>query len=188
MTGRVLFSMGASVDGYIADRDGHFAWTVPSEDLFRFHIARVGELGAMICGRRLYETMLVWETDPAMREDPLDAEFADLWRDLPKIVFSGSLTAVQGNARLATNSLADEVAGALASTGKDVEIGGADLAGQAIERGLVDEFRIFRYPVLVGGGKSLLPAVTSTIRLELLETRTFNDEVVYERYLRIADS
>lgn len=104
MTGRVLFSMGASVDGYIADRDGHFAWTVPSEDLFRFHIARVGELGAMICGRRLYETMLVWETDPAMREDPLDAEFADLWRDLPKIVFSGSLTAVQGNARLATNS------------------------------------------------------------------------------------
>lgn len=184
MTGRVLFSMGASVDGYIADRDGQFAWTMPSEDLFRFHIARVGELGAMICGRRLYETMLVWETDPAMRDDPLDAEFADLWCDLPKIVFSRTLKAVEGNARLATDSLDDEVVGALASTGRDVEIGGADLAGQAIERGLVDEFRIFRYPVVVGGGKPHLPAVASTIRLELLETRTFNGEVVYERYAR----
>ncbi len=103
--------MGVSVDGFISDRDGNFNWSVPSDDLFAFHTERVGELGAFVCGRRLYETMLVWETDPRMRENDADAAFADLWSALPKVVFSRTLTSVEGNARLAQGSLADELTG-----------------------------------------------------------------------------
>src|SRR5213080_1567493 len=98
----LIYSMGVSVDGFIADREGAFGWTVPSEDQFRFHLAQVRELGAHLCGRRLYETMLPWETDPSMRDTALGTEFADAWSDLPKVVFSRTLQQVRGNARLAT--------------------------------------------------------------------------------------
>jgi dihydrofolate reductase len=185
----LIYSMGVSVDGYIADRDGLFGWTVPSDELFAFHLARVRGLGAHLCGRRLYETMLVWETDPALRDTELGAEFADVWSALPKVVFSRTLTSVQGNARLAGSSVAEEVAAALAATDKDIEIGGATLAAAAIELGLVDELRIFRIPIVVGGGTPYLPPVTQDISLELLETRTFDSLVIYERYRRVhADS
>jgi dihydrofolate reductase len=183
----LLLSMGVSVDGFISDRDGNFNWSVPSDDLFAFHTERVGELGAFACGRRLYETMLVWETDPRMSENDADAAFADIWSALPKVVFSRTLTSVEGNARLAQGSLADELTAVLDSTDGDVEIGGADLARQAIELGFVDEFRIFRYPVIVGGGTPLLPPVADTIRLSLAETRTYGGQVIYERYRRVRD-
>jgi dihydrofolate reductase len=176
--------MSVSVDGFITDREGAFGWTVPSEELFRFHLARVRELGGCLLGRRLYETMLVWETDPSMRDSELDAEFADAWCAIPKVVFSRTLDSVQGNARLASASLADEAAVALDATDKDVEIGGAGLAAAAIELGLVDELRMFRYPVVVGGGTPYMPPVTEHIPLELLETRTFCTRVIYERYGR----
>ncbi|HRY08403.1 MAG: dihydrofolate reductase family protein [Actinobacteria bacterium] len=182
MSGSVLYSMGVSVDGYIHDRQGHFAWTVPGGDLFAFHTERVRELGGFVCGRRLYETMLPWETDPAMRDTEADAAFADIWSELPKVVFSRTLTAVEGNARLARGSLTEEVAAALAATDKDVEIGGATFAAQAIELGLVDEMRMFRYPIVVGGGRPFLPPVTSTLHLEMVESRIFDDQVIYERY------
>jgi dihydrofolate reductase len=183
----LLYSMGTSVDGYINDREGAFGWTVPSDELFRFHTERVRELGGYLCGRRVYEAMLVWETDPSMRETELYAEFADVWCAIPKVVFSRTLDSVQGNARLAEASLAEEVAAALAATDKDVEIGGAGLAAQAIELGLVDELRIFRHPVVVGGGTPFLPPVTDDIALELIETRTFGSRVLYERYGRARD-
>src|ERR1700755_1773010 len=169
----LIFSMGVSVDGFIADREGAFAWTAPIDELFRFHTAAVGELGAYLCGRRLYETMLVWETDPSLRDTESGAAFADVWCALPKVVFSRTLDRVHGNARLAESSVADEVAAALGATGKDVSIGGAGLAAQAVELGLVDELRIFRHPVVVGGGTPYLPPVTDDIVLELIETRTF---------------
>ncbi|MGW5877451.1 dihydrofolate reductase family protein [Nocardiopsis terrae] len=180
----LLVSMGVSVDGFIADRAGRFDWTVPEEELFRFHLARVGELGGCLCGRLLYETMLPWETEPSMRDGELGAAFADAWSALPKVVFSRTLDRVEGNARLAEGSVAEEVAAMLASTDRDVEIGGAVLAGQAIELGLVDEFRLFRHPIIVGGGTPLLPPVTDAIALELVESRTFASHVVYERYRR----
>jgi dihydrofolate reductase len=163
---------------------GRFEWTAPGEELFRFHTALVSELGGCLLGRRLYETMLVWETDPSMREDELGAEFADVWCAIPKVVFSRSLDSVQGNARLAEATLAEEVAAALDATDKDVAIGGAGLAAQAIELGLVDELRMFRYPVVVGGGTPFLPPVTDDIALDLIETRTFRSRVIYERYRR----
>ena len=179
--------MSVSVDGFIADREGAFGWTVPIEELFRFHLAQVRELGGYLCGRRLYETMLVWETDPSLREDELGAAFADVWCALPKVVFSHTLDSVQGNARLAEASLADEVAAALDATDKAVSVGGAGLAAGAIELGLVDELRMFRYPVVVGGGTPFLPPVTEVIPLDLIETRTFGSRVIYERYWRARD-
>ena len=181
----LIYSMGVSVDGFIADREGAFGWSAPSEELFRFHTAEVGKLGGCLLGRRLYETMLVWETDPSLREDELGAAFADVWCALPKVVFSRTLDSVQGNARLAEGSVAEEVAAALETTDEDVEIGGAGLAAQAIELGLVDELRMFRNPIVVGGGTPFLPPVTDDISLDLIETRTFNSRVIYERYRRV---
>ncbi|MFL6073141.1 MAG: dihydrofolate reductase family protein [Mycobacteriales bacterium] len=178
------YSMGVSVDGFINDRAGAFGWSMPSEELFRFHIAEVGQLGVHLCGRRLYETMLPWETDPSMRDDELGAEFADIWCALPKIVFSRTLDSVQGNARLAKGSVAEEVAEALDATDKDVSIGGAGLAAAAIDLGLVDELRMFRHPIVVGGGTPFLPPVTEDVQLTLVETRTFDSRVIYERYQR----
>ncbi|MES1193115.1 MAG: dihydrofolate reductase family protein [Solirubrobacterales bacterium] len=180
----LIYTMNVSVDGFIADRDGAFDWTAPIEELFRFHTALVSDLGAYLCGRRLYESMLVWDTDPSLRDTELREAFADSWCALPKVVFSHTLDSVQGNARLAKASLAEEIAAALDATDKDVSIGGAGLAAQAIELGLVDELRIFRYPVVVGGGTLMLPPVTEDIPLELIETRTFGARVIYERYGR----
>lgn len=158
--------MSVSVDGFIADRGGGFEWTVPSEEQFRFHVAQTRELGGYLCGRRLYETMLPWETDSSMRSSELGAAFADVWCAIPKVVFSRTLDSVQGNARLAAASLAEEAAAA------------------AIGLGLVDELRLFRNPVVVGGGTPFLPRVTKHMRLALVETRTFGSRVIFERYRR----
>jgi dihydrofolate reductase len=180
----LIYSMGVSVDGFINDRQGAFEWSAPDDELFRFHTARVSELGGFLCGRRLYETMLVWDTDPSLREDELGAAFADVWCAIPKVVFSRTLDRVEGNAQLAEASLAEEAAAAIDATDKDVEIGGAGLAAQAVELGLVDELRIFRNPVVVGGGTPFLPPVTEDVPLDLIETRTFGSRVIYERYAR----
>lgn len=180
----LIYSMGVSVDGFITDRDGGIGWTVPDDELFRFHLARVRELGGNLLGRRLYEIMLPWETDPSMRGNEFEAEFADVWTAIPKVVFSRTLDAVRGNARLAEASVAEEVAAVLDTTDKDVEIGGAGLAAAAIELDLVDELRIFRYPIIVGAGTPYLPPVAKDMPLELVETRTFASRVVYERYRR----
>src|SRR3954471_8592056 len=187
MSSSMIYSMGVSVDGFIADREGVFSWSVPNEEQFRFHTAQTRELGGFLLGRRLYETMLVWETDPSLRVDELRDAFADVWCALPKVVFSRTLDSVQGNARLAEASVADEIAASLDATDKDVAIGGAGLAAQAIELGLVDELRIFRNPVVVGRGTPFLPPVTEAAPLDLLETRTFGSRVIFERYGRARD-
>ncbi|NLP82266.1 dihydrofolate reductase [Microbacterium sp. CFH 90308] len=180
----LVYSMSVSADGFIADREGGFAWSAPRDEQFRFHVEEVRDLGACLLGRKLYETMLPWETDPALRDSEDADAFADAWSAIPKVVFTRTLDHVEGNARLAAASLADEVAATQAATGKDVEIGGAGLASAAIALGLVDEFRMFRNPIVVGGGTPFLPPVTEHIPLELAETRTFGDGVVFERYRR----
>jgi dihydrofolate reductase len=183
----LIYSMSVSVDGFIADREGAFGWSVPHEEQFRFHITQTRELGGFLCGRRLYETMLPWETDPSMRDDALGAAFADVWCAIPKVVFSRTLDSVQGNARLAEASLPEEAAAALDATDKDVAIGGAGLAAAAFELGLVDELGMFRNPVVIGGGTPFLPPVTEDVALDLIETRTFGSRVIYERYRRVRD-
>ena len=178
----LIFSMSPSIDGYIDDREGSFDWAAPDDELFRFHTDEVAGLGAYLLGRRLYEAMRVWETDPAMRETAAFARFADIWAALPKVVFSRTLTRVDGNARLADRPLADEIATAQDRSGTVVSIGGAALAAQAFELGLIDELCIYRCPVVAGGGTRHLPAVTDTIRFDLVDTRPFANRVVYERY------
>jgi len=186
MIGVVLvYSMGVSLDGFIADRDGAIDWSVPSDDQFRFHIEEVSRLGGCLLGRRLYETMLPWETDASMRDTEANATFADVWSAIPKVVFSHTLDSVEGNARLATASVAEEVAAAVEATVKDVEIGGAGLAAAALQLGLVDEVRMFRSPIVLGGGTPFFPSVAEPVRFELLDTRTFSSRVVFERYRRV---
>jgi dihydrofolate reductase len=182
---KLIYSMSMSLDGFIAGPDDNFDWGAPDEELHRFHNERVRALGGHLLGRRLYETMKVWET---MHEDPAATdyalEFAEIWKALPKVVFSGTLDEVVGNTRLARGGIAEEVAELQERSGKDVAIGGVDLAAEAIRLGLVDDFRLFVYPVVVGGGKPFFPALTQSLPLQLIETRTFGSNVVYLHYER----
>lgn len=180
----INFSMSASVDGFVTDRDGSLDWGGPTDEIFALHLELVGELGAYLLGRRLYEAMRVWETDPGMRGTEPHARFADIWCALPKVVFSRTLDGVEGNARLAERSLAEEIAAVQReAAGKPVSIGGADLAAQALELDLIDELRIFRYPVLLGGGMPL-PPVPQTLPFERVELRPLGAEAAFERYRR----
>ncbi|WP_354570197.1 dihydrofolate reductase family protein [Glaciihabitans sp. UYNi722] len=174
--------MSVSADGFINDRNGGIDWTGPSDELFEFHLDRVRELGGHLIGRRLYETMLVWETDPSLRSTPAFTEFAEVWTALPKVVFTHTPVHVQGNARLATAPLANEIRAMLASTDNNVEIGGAHLAGQAFELGLIEDVRMFRCPIVLGGGTPFFPSVSTEAPLDLLETRTFDPGIIFERY------
>ena len=185
MANSLIFSMSTSVDGFISDREGNFGWAEPTAELFEFHNDEVRELGGFLCGRRLYESMVVWETDPAMREDEVGAVFADIWCSIPKVVFSNTLTSVEGNARLAQAPLAAEAAALLEATDKDVAIGGPTLAAEAIKLDLVDEFRMFRYPFIVGGGTSYFPPLIAPLELTLVDSKQFGSRVNFERYRRV---
>ena len=184
--GKVIYSMGVSLDGFIAGPDGDIGWGVPSDELHRFHNKRVREIGVQFMGRRLYETMTYWDTvleDPSL--GPTEREFADIWQGLPKVVFSRTLETVQGNARLATGTIAEEVARLKDEPGGDLAVGGAGLAAAFIELGLVDEFQLFVSPTILGAGTPYFPPGMERIELELLETRTFAPRVVYLRYGRL---
>ena len=179
----VTYSMSASLDGYIVGPDGGFDWTMPDE-VFRFWIDDIRQVGVHLMGRRLYETMLYWETaDQDQSLGDAEREWAALWKPLPKVVFSTTLSAVQGNARLASGGLAEEIERLRAEPGEgEIAIGGATLAAEAAELGLIDEYRVMVYPVLVGGGIPFFPRRERQVDLELVETRTFSSRVVYLRY------
>ena len=179
----VTYSMSVSLDGYIVGPDGNFDWTMPDE-VFRFWIDEIRDVGVHLMGRRLYETMLYWETADKDRSlDDAELEWAGLWKPLPKVVFSTTLSAVQGNARLASGGLAEEIERLRAEPGEgDIAIGGAALAAEAAALGLIDEYRAMVYPVLVGGGIPFFPQRERRVDLELVETRTFSSRVVYLRY------
>jgi len=170
--------MSASADGYINEPDGSFDWTAPSDELHRFHNQRVAETGAHLLGRRLYETMLVWETEEF--SDPTMAAFAEIWRAIEKVVFSTTLTSVVGNARLATRSLEEEIA---ALGDRTIGVGGAGLAAECMRRGLIDEIDLFVVPIVVGAGTPFVPPGVR-VDLDLVETRTFGS-TVHLRYRRV---
>jgi dihydrofolate reductase len=180
----VTFSMSASLDGYIVGPDGSFDWPGFDAEVFRFWIDEIRAVGVHLMGRRLYETMLYWET--AEQEQSLDEaelEWAGLWKPLPKVVFSTTLSEVHGNARLASGGLAEEIERLRAEPGEgEIAIGGATLAAEAAALGLIDEYRPMVYPVLVGGGIPFFPQRERRVDLELVETRTFSSRVVYLRY------
>lgn len=177
---KLIFSMSLSLDGYVAAPGGDIGWTVPSDELHRFHNDRVRELDGHLLGRRLYETMVYWE-----RDDPswgaTEHDFAQIWRKLPKVVYSRTLDSVEGNARLVREVDAEEIAEMKRQPGKDLEVGGAGLAATLTELRLIDEYRLFVCPVLLGAGTPYFQPLEDRAALELVETRTFG-EVVYLRY------
>ena len=183
---KLIYSMGVSLDGFIAGPDGEIDWSAPDEELHRFHNQQTREMGAHLYGRRLYEVMAYWETADEKPSAPdHELEFARIWKDMPKIVFSKTLEKVEGNARLVRDSVAEEVAKLKEQPGKDLAVGGAGLASTLTKLGLIDEYRLFVSPVVLGRGTPYFPALGERINLELVETRTFGSRVVYVRYRRV---
>ncbi len=180
----VTCSMGTSLDGYIVGPDEGFDWSAPDEEVFRLATDEIREVDVHLIGRRLYETMLYWETvDQNPTLDYSTLEFAAIWKALPKVVFSTTLSEVEGNSRLASGNVAEEIGRLRAEPGeRDIAIGGATLAAEAAALGLIDEYRIRVYPVLVGGGTPFFPQRKQRVDLELVDSRTFDSGVVYLRY------
>lgn len=182
---KVTYSLGVSLDGFAVGPDGSIDWGFPDREVFDLATDEVRGLGVHLMGRRLYEAMLVWETidqDPAL--DHSTAEFAELWRALPKVVFSRTLKAVEGNARLASGGIADEIARWRTELDDDVDIaiGGPTLAAEAATLGLIDEYRLRVFPVLLGGGTPYFARHEQQVDLDLLESRTLASRVLYLRY------
>jgi len=186
----VIYSMGVSLDCYIAGPDGSVVGS-PDAELHRFHNQQASELDVHLLGRRLYEVMVFWETaeqgNPsaasASELDRAQLEFARIWKRLPKIVFSKSLEAVEGKARLSRADPVQTVQALKEEDGGPIAVGGAELAATLTAHGLIDEYHLFVYPVALGGGKPFF-ADGARLDLELLETRTFGDRAVYLRYRR----
>ena len=183
---KLIYSMGVSLDGFIAGPDGEIDWSAPDEELHRFHNRQTRETGAHLYGRRLYEEMLYWETaDQNPSASDVELEFARIWKEIPKIVVSTTLDRVEGTARLVKDGVAEEVARLKEQPGKDLAVGGAGLAATCMKLDLIDEYRQFVSPVVLGGGTSYFPALDERINLELVETKTFGSRVVYVRYRRV---
>jgi dihydrofolate reductase len=182
----VIYSMSVSLDGFIAGPGGDISWTAPDQELFAFHVQQTPQIGAELMGRRLYEAMLVWETAETTMSGADLLEFARIWKAIPKVVFSTTLEQVQGNARLASDDVAGEVARLREAPGEGViSVAGAGLASTLIKLDLIDEYRLFVIPVVLGRGTPYFPPLDRAIELELLETRTFGSRVVYLRNRRV---
>ena len=181
---KVTYSMGVSLDGYIVGPDGRFDWSEPDEEILGFVTDETRQIGVHLLGRRLYETMLYWETagqDPSL--SPSMLEWAAVWNPLEKVVFSTTLSAVRGNARLASGGVAEEIRSLRDQEADgEIAIGGATLAAEAAALDLIDEYRVRVHPVLVGGGIPFFPRGGRRVDLKLLETRTFASGIVYLRH------
>src|SRR5579875_2141975 len=177
---RLTFGMNVSLDGYIAAPGGDLGWSVPSDELFQWWSDRVEATGLALYGRKLWETMSsYWPTaDRQPGTTPAQREFAGRWLDMPKVVFSSTITAVDGNARLFTGDAVTEITRLKAEDGGPIDIGGATLAAAAMRAGLIDEYAIVTHPVLVGGGTPFFTSLDNWVDLNLVETRTFPDGVL----------
>jgi dihydrofolate reductase len=181
--GRLIYLAIASADGYVEDAAGSFGWAAPDEELHAFVNDLQGPVGTYLYGRRMYETMRYWETGHLEAgQPPVGLEFAAIWQAAEKIVFSRTLTSVPAaRTRIERDFDPEMVRKLTAAAGQDVSVGGADLGGQAIRAGLVDELQLFLVPAIVGGGKRALPR-DARLDLELLDTRRFTGGAVYLRY------
>jgi dihydrofolate reductase len=180
---KLIYSAIASADGYVEDTDGSFDWAAPDDELFSFINDLERPVGTYLYGRRMHETMRYWETaNPVPGQSSSAADFAGIWQAAGKIVFSTTLQSVSSARTRIERNFDPGMVGQLKSAAKhDMTVGGANLAGQAIKAGLVDELQLFLVPAIVGGGKQALP---SGVRwdLELLDTRRFGSGAVYLRY------
>lgn len=180
----LIYSMNVSLDGYIKGPDGTFDWATPDEEVHRFWNDQTRQTGVNLYGRNLYETMKVWETlDQEPDTTEVEAEFAELWRATPKLVFSTTLTEVEGsNTTLERRDVVEVATELKAQDGEEIAVGGAGLASRLVRAGLVDEYRVCVNPALAGGGTPFFPPLDAQVNLELVETRTFGSHVVYLRY------
>jgi dihydrofolate reductase len=182
---KLIYSMGVSLDEFIAGPGDNIDWSAPDEELHRFHNTQAREIGTWLYGRKLYEVMRYWETAEERPDiDEVELEWAHIWKATPKLVFSTTLDAVEGNATLVSGDAVDEVTRLKSESGQDLGVGGAGLASTLIKAGLVDEYRLFINPIILGGGTPFFPPVEERIKLELVEVRTFGSRVVYVRYRR----
>ena len=182
----VIYSMSVSLDGFIAGPGGDIGWTAPDQEQFEFHVQQTRDIGVELMGRRLYEAMLVWEDAETTMSGAAELEFARIWNPIPKVVFSTTLEQVQGNARLAGGDVGGEVTKVKETPGEGViSVGGAGLASTLIKLDLIDEYRLFVNPVVLGAGTPYFPPLEAALELELLETRTIGSRgVTYLRYRR----
>jgi dihydrofolate reductase len=180
---KLIYVANVSLDGYIEDAQGRFDWTDPSDEVFSFITDLVRPVGTYLYGRRLYETMAVWETQPALAaESDLWGAFANVWQAADKVVYSTTLQTVStANTRLERRFDADSVRAMKTSAARDLTVGGRTLAAHAFDAGLVDECELLVHPVLVGDGKPAFPT-DARVRLELLEEHRFGNGVVNLRY------
>lgn len=180
---KLMTIMNVSVDGYIEDEHGSFDWTAPDDEVFAFITDLLRSVGTYLYGRRMYETMAPWETDPTLApQSELRADFANVWQGADKVVYSTTLEAAStAKTRLERSFDPDSVRDMKASARSDLTVGGPNLAAHAFQAGLVDECQFFIYPVLVGRGKLALPSDTRA-ELELLDERRFSNGVMYLRY------
>lgn len=181
---KLIYSMSVSLDGYIAAPGDDISWGVPSVELHQWFNDRAREIGVSLYGRKLWELMnAYWPTaDQQADATPVEVEFARIWQQTPKVVFSSTLHEVTGNARLVTGDAVAEIARLKAEDGAPMEIGGAGLAGAAMRAGLVDEYQLVTHPVLVGGGTPFFSALDTWVNLRLVETKTLPDGVTMSHY------
>ena len=179
----LIYTLNSSLDGYIEDRDGKFDWIAPDDEYFRFITNLVREAGTYLYGRRLYESMMVWETDPNLAaESPLSRDFAEIWQAANKIVYSRTLESASTRKTQLERSFDPEAIRQLKEVAEqDILIGGAELAAHAFRSGLIDECHLFLMPIIVGGGKQSLPD-NIRLELELLDEHRFGSGVVFLRY------
>ena len=181
----LIYVANTSLDGYTEDKDGKFDWTDPSEDeeVFSFITSIVRTTRTHLYGRRMYETMRVWETDPNLAaQSPLMREFAETWQAANKIVYSKTLETISTRKTQLERTFDPEAIRQLKEAVEhDILIGGPELAAHAFRAGLIDECHLFLIPILVGGGKSALPDNVQ-LELELLEERPFSNGTVFLRY------
>ena len=181
-TAKLIYTAIASLDGYIEDADGRFDWSTPDEEVHAFCNDLERPMGTQLYGRRMYETMVFWETAPTEGEPAVFREYAEIWRAAEKIVYSRTLATVSSaRTRIEREFDRDAVRRLKQSSAADIAVGGAELAGQAIGAGLVDECHLFLCPIVVGGGKRALPDDVHA-ELVLLEERRFGNDVVHLHY------
>jgi dihydrofolate reductase len=181
---KIIYSMLISLDGYVESPNGDIGWSAPDEEVHAFINDMSREMGGSLYGRRLYENMSAyWPTaDQSPDAHALEVDFARIWRAMPKYVFSKTLDQVGWNSTLVTGDLEEEVTRLKRQDGGDLDLGGATLAWSVLRLGLVDEFRIFVHPLVLGAGKPFFPQLDASIRTRLLETRAFPSGIVYLRY------
>jgi dihydrofolate reductase len=179
---KLIYSVLGSLDGYFEDADGAFDWAAPDEQVHAFANDLERPIGTHLYGRRMYETMVFWETVSPTEEPAVMREYAEAWRAAEKIVYSRTLlTPSSARTRIEPDFDPDAVRQLKATSTADISIGGADLAGQALGAGLVDECHLFVFPIVIGGGKRALPDNVRA-QLELLDEHRFDNGVVHLHY------